>query len=175
MVYRTVVVAVLLAIGSSGALAGPKEKSAAASAVRFEALRKLAGEWVLVGADGKPSEQIASSIRVTASGSVVEETMFPGTDHEMVTMYHLDGADLVLTHYCGYGNQPKMRAEPGKEIGRIVFKYYGGTNMKSEAAAHMHQAVLALLDDNHYHAKWTACQNGKDTHVADLNLVRKAK
>ena len=90
-------------------------------------------------------------------------------------MYHLDGPDLVLTHYCGYGNQPKMRAEQGKETGRIVFKYYGGTNMKSEAAAHMHQAVLSLSVDGHYRAQWTACQDGKDTHTADLNMVRKSK
>ena len=70
---------------------------------------------------------------------------------------------------------PKEKSAAGKETGRILFKYYGGTNMKSEAAAHMHQAVLALPDENHYRAKWTACQNGKDTHIADLNLVRKAK
>ena len=29
----------------------------------------------------------------------------------MVTAYHLDGSDLVLTHYCIANNQPVLRAE----------------------------------------------------------------
>ena len=36
---------------------------------------------------------------------------FPGTGHAMTTVYHLDGRDLVLTHYCMGGNQPRMRAK----------------------------------------------------------------
>src|SRR5690242_19983450 len=76
-----------------------EEKAASVNAQRLEVLKQLAGDWVEVK-DGKPTDKVASSIRVTSGGSTVQETLFPGTDHEMVTMYHLDGADLVLTHYC---------------------------------------------------------------------------
>ena len=38
--------------------------------------------------------------RVTSAGSVVQETMFPGSDHEMVNMYSVDGDKLLMTHYC---------------------------------------------------------------------------
>ncbi len=56
----------------------------------LERLKTLAGEWRghVVTEDGPPAEVVYS---VTAGGSTVTEKLFPGTAHEMVTMYHLDG------------------------------------------------------------------------------------
>jgi hypothetical protein len=31
--------------------------------------------------------------------------------YEMVTVYHLDGKKLVLTHYCSGGTQPRVRSK----------------------------------------------------------------
>ncbi|HUY92931.1 MAG TPA: hypothetical protein VMV10_29645 [Pirellulales bacterium] len=80
-----------------------------------------------------------SSIRVTSAGSAIEETLFPGGDHEMVTMYFIDGDKLLLTHYCALGNQPQMQAEPGEDAKRIAFKFVGATNLKSADELHMHE------------------------------------
>jgi hypothetical protein len=38
--------------------------------------------------------------RVTGAGSAVVETLFPGTPHEMVTVYHARKGVLCMTHYC---------------------------------------------------------------------------
>jgi len=149
-----------------------EEKKAPASPA-FEALKKLAGDWVEVGPDGKPTDKVVTSFRLTAGGSVVQETLFAGTDHEMVTMYHQDGADLVLTHYCAIGNQPRMRAESTKDAGRIVFKCAGGSNLKSESDTHMHHATLTLSGSDRYSAEWIAQQDGKECHKASFNLARK--
>ncbi len=27
----------------------------------------------------------------------------------MITMFHMDGDRLLMTHYCGAGNQPRMK------------------------------------------------------------------
>src|SRR5262249_17717977 len=108
------------------------DKTAPSNAQRFETLKKLAGAWVEVGQDGKATDKVVSSIRVTAAGSAIEERLFPGSDHEMVTLYHLDGDDLVLTHYCSLGNQPRLRAEPGKDVNTIVFTFVSATNLKSK-------------------------------------------
>src|SRR6058998_1207043 len=78
----------------------------------LERLKKLAGTWVAADKDGKPTDQVVSVVRVTAAGSAVHETLFPGQPHEMVSLYHTDGADLVMTHYCSLGNQPRMKADP---------------------------------------------------------------
>jgi hypothetical protein len=151
------------------------EKAAGANAKRFEALKKLAGDWVKVGEDGKPTDKVVSSIRVTSAGNTVQETLFPGSDKEMVTMYHLDGADLILTHYCMLGNQPRMRAEPGKDANTIVFKFISGTNLKSKDQHHMHQATLTFDGKDRFKAVWVSCKEGKPCHTATLDLVRKPK
>jgi hypothetical protein len=63
----------------------------------------------------------------SAGGSVVMETMMAGTDYEMINMYHLDGDDLVLTHYCAGGNQPTMRLDRAKATAtELPFVFTGG-------------------------------------------------
>src|SRR5262245_52474121 len=159
-----------LAVAAS---ARAEEKAAPVNAQRFEALKQLAGDWVEVGKDGKPTDKVVSSIRVTSAGSAVQETLFPGSDHEMVTLYHLDGADLVLTHYCFLGNQPRLRAEPGEEVGKIVFKYVSATNLKSEDDHHINGATFTLDGKDHFKAEWVSCKDGKACHQVKLDLVRK--
>jgi hypothetical protein len=135
----------------------------------------LAGDWVAIGKDGKPTDQVVSSIRVTAAGTAIQETLFPGSAHEMVTMYYMDGADLVLTHYCAMGNQPRMRAEPGKDVNRIVFNFIGGTNLKSDDEQHMHQAAFTIEGKDRFKAEWVACKDGKPCHQVSFDLVRNQK
>jgi hypothetical protein len=73
------------------------EKDAAAAS--FDAVRGLEGTWESdkPGHDGKPMLLV---FKVTANGSVVTETMFPGSQHEMLNTYHMDGDTLMVTHYC---------------------------------------------------------------------------
>ncbi len=164
----------VIALLSVTARLGAAEKASPVNVQRLEALKQLAGDWVALGKDGKPTDKVVSSIRVTSGGHTVQETLFPGTPHEMVTMYHLDGADLVLTHYCMLGNQPHMKAEPGGDVHTIVFKFTGGTNMKSSDEQHMDQATLTLDGKDHFQAEWVGCKDGKSCHQVRFDLVRKS-
>jgi hypothetical protein len=166
-----VVIALLAVAGSSRA----DEDVAPINAQRFEALKRLAGDWVAVGKDGKPTDQVVSSIRVTSGGTAVQETLFPGSDHEMVSMYHLDGADLLLTHYCFLGNQPRLRAEPGTDVNKIVLKFVSATNLKSSDDRHINGATFTLDGPDHFKAEWVSCKDGKACHQVNLDLVRKQK
>jgi hypothetical protein len=170
-VFSLFVVAVMAAVTSSKA--GEPTKSA--NAQRFEALKQLAGDWVAADKDGKPTDKFISSIRVTAAGTAIQETLFPGSDKEMLTIYHLDGADLVLTHYCMLGNQPRMRAEPTGDVNKIAFKFIGGTNLKSNDEHHMHQATLTIAGKDRFTAEWVSCKDGKPCHQVSFKLVRKPK
>src|SRR5262245_31466045 len=95
----------------------------------LEKMKKLAGTWLVADKDGRPTDQVASVIKLTAGGSVVHETLFPGQPQEMVSVYTLDGADLIMTHYCVLGNQPRMKADPKSPANQIVFRFAGGTNL----------------------------------------------
>jgi hypothetical protein len=154
---------------------GADEKAAPVALQQFEALKKLAGDWVEMGKDGKPTDKVVSSIRVTAAGSALQETIFPGSDHEMVTMYHLDGDHLVLTHYCMLGNQPRLRAEPGTEANKIAFKFIGATNLKSTTEHHMREATFTITGPDRFQAEWASSKDGKPCHQVTLDLVRKQK
>jgi hypothetical protein len=173
MKIRVAFPVLVLALAVVTASARAEEKAATVNAQRFEALKKLAGDWVEVGKDGKPTDKLVSSIRVTSAGSAVQETLFPGSDHEMVTMYHLDGADLVLTHYCSLGNQPRLKAEPGGDVNTIVFKFVSATNLKSDDDHHINGATFTLAGKDHFKAAWVSCKEGKTCHQVNLDLVRK--
>jgi hypothetical protein len=76
----------------------------------FERLKTLAGTWQGQAGHGPADQAATVTYRVASGGSVVEETLFPGTPHEMISMYHLVDGQLVMTHYCAMANQPRMRS-----------------------------------------------------------------
>ena len=137
----------------------------------FEALKALAGNW-----EGKTSEHgeqpVAETFRVIAGGSVVLEDMFPGTPHEMMTVYHMDGDRLVLTHYCAIGNQPRMRFEKTGRPGEIRFAFAGGTNLRADRDEHMHEVTIRLAGGR-LESEWVSWKDGARGHAASFALARK--
>jgi hypothetical protein len=162
-----------LVLVAFAATAGADDKATAKAG--FERFKKLAGEWVAVDDQGKATDQIVSVYKLTAAGSTVHETLFPGTDHEMVTVFHLDGSNFVLTHYCAMGNQPHMKADPNSPPNRIDFKFTGGTNLDPAKDMHMHEGSITFVDDNHIEWKWVGYEGGKPSanHQMAVKLVRK--
>jgi hypothetical protein len=126
----------------------------------LEKLKKLAGTWVVADKDGKPTDQVQSIIKVTAGGSAVHETIFPGQPHEMISVYTVEGSDLVMTHYCVLGNQPRMKADPKSPANQIVFQFAGGGNLDPKKDKHMHDATLTIVDNDHFEVNGCAWENG---------------
>ena len=141
----------------------------------LEQMKKLAGTWVAADKDGKPTDQVVSIIKVTSGGSAVVETLFPGQPHEMLSVYTVDGSDLVMTHYCVLGNQPCMKADPNSSAGQIVFRFAGGGNLDPKKDKHMHEATLTIVDNDHIEVKGTGWENGAPAKemCCGLTLVRK--
>lgn len=142
-------------------------------AAKFEKMKKLAGVWQSEGAakDGNPEATVI--YRVVSAGSAVAEYTMPGTDHEMVTMYHLDGDSILATHYCALGNQPRMRSKAGGSSDVLAFDFIDGTNMASPNDMHIHSLTMTFADDDHVTAAWRAYQDGKPSeHSPDFKLAR---
>lgn len=159
---------------AAGAVAGADEASGRTAAEVFEQLKALEGDWV--AAESGPMVDkggLVSRYRVTAAGTALVETEFPGTDHEMVTVYHLDGDSLVLVHYCMAGNQPRMRAT-SFEGGKIHFAFDGGGNLDDpEHQRHMHSAWIELVGPNEVKSEWTEMADGEPALVVPVHIVRK--
>jgi hypothetical protein len=148
---------------------------AAATHPGLERLKKLAGTWVMAGEGGKPTDQVVSVIKVTAGGSAVHETLFPGQPHEMVSVYHRDGADLVMTHFCALGNQPRMKADPNSPPNQIRWQFAGGTNLDPTKDKHMHEGTITFIDDDTIEFSGVCWEGGKpaEGQACQMRLVRK--
>ncbi len=141
----------------------------------LERLKKLAGTWVVADANGNPTDQVMSVVRVTAAGSTVHETLFPGQPHEMVSLYHLDGSDLIMTHYCSLGNQPRMKADPTAPANQLRWLFVGGTNLDPARDKHMHGGTLTIVDADHIEWTGSCWEGGKPCEgpSCQFKLIRK--
>ena len=140
----------------------------------FERFKGLVGDWVALE-DGEMSKKgdLVATYRLTASGTAVVEDIFTGTPHAMTTVYYLDGPDLVLTHYCMEGNQPRMRAKATSSP-RVQFVYDGGTNIDPKHSRHMHQATFEFLGKDEIKSDWSEFAEGKPVMNAVMHLTRKS-
>ena len=168
----------LLVLGLTFSITGEDKQEHAPKGSSNQALEKmktLVGTWVNLDQDGKPTAEIASVIRLTAGGTAIQETLFPGQPHEMVSMYTVDGGDLIMTHYCMLGNQPRMKASPKSTGNKLIFEFVGGSNLDPKKDKHMHSAVLTIVDADHIEVDGTGWENGAPAKemCGGMKLVRK--
>jgi hypothetical protein len=138
----------------------------------FERLKALHGDWI--DADGAFGEKgkVAVTYRVTGGGHTVVETFPVGTPYEMVTVYHLEGDALVLTHYCNQNTQPRMRSS-GLQGTTLAFDYAGGTNIGPQTS-HMHSMRMEFLAADELRATWQNWKAGQlNEPPAPFRVVRK--
>ena len=141
----------------------------------LEKMKTLVGTWVTADKDGKATDEVVSIIKLTAGGSAVHETLFPGQPMEMVSVYTADGENLLMTHYCVLGNQPQMKAEPKSADKEVRFEFVGGSNLDPKKDKHMHAATLKIVDADHIEIEGIAWENGEPCKemCGQLKLARK--
>jgi hypothetical protein len=149
-------------LGLLAALAIPTFAVDNNAAAAFERLKKLAGTWEATTKDGKTARV---TYEVIANGTAVVERDSGDGEHNgsaMETVYHLDGKDLVLEHFCMAGNQPKMRASGyNPQTGEVVFDFVSVGNLSSPAAGYMHNAKFRFVSNDQFAAEWTFFEDGK--------------
>jgi len=136
----------------------------------FDKLKTLVGEWEGKTAEGKDAQV---SYRLVSSGTALMETLGPGGEPEMVTMYTADGKRVAVTHYCSANNQPRMQTAPlSASPQKLDFSYVGATNLASPTAGHMNHLVVSFQDDDHFSQDWTWKEPGKE-QVESMHFTRK--
>lgn len=138
----------------------------------YERFKSLAGTWRAESTKGW-SEEI--TIEVIASGSAVMSTTTfrDAPDRKMVTMYSLDGADLVATHYCEARNQPHLMAtEITADASTIRFTFVRGGNLASRDEGHMDEAIFRFMDDDEFSSQWTFYRDGGKDWMEEIHYRR---
>jgi len=135
----------------------------------FEQIKALAGNWEGMGSDGKT---VDVSFKVMGKGaSVVSEINAPGDN--MVSVFHMDKDRLLITHYCGAGNQPRMKATASSDEKTLTFDFVDGTNIMPSQIGHMQQLIVTMLDPDHHSERWTLKTNDGKEMTENFELQRK--
>jgi hypothetical protein len=140
----------------------------------FDQLKALTGAW-----EGKNEQgtNIEVSFRDFAGGSALMSEIHGHGSENMVSMIHLDGPNrLMLTHYCGSGNQPRMTASASPDGKTITFDFLDATNLATPDAGRMQRVVFTVIDANHHTEQWTYADRGKEMkEFFDLHRSELAK
>lgn len=145
MLPRSLLVAVLLAAGcaSRGAPAAASAWAPVSPSAWADLQQKLVGRWKATLPGGGT---ITATYRVISRGSAMVETFVTASGTETITVYHPDGAQLMLTHYCAQGNQSRLKAVEVSP-GRAVFRFLDATNV-APAQGVMHALEVTMRGDS---------------------------
>lgn len=142
-------------------------------AMLFEPLKALGGSWGMDMQDGNGLQKTAE-FSVTSANSVIREIMFPGHDHEMTNVYHMDGPNLVITHYCAAGNQPRMIATTAQktDAGLVYhFKVDRVSNVREGQHGVMNELIMTLHNDGHVQQDWYATDPATGSRVGPTQFI----
>ncbi|HYE24810.1 MAG TPA: hypothetical protein VEG32_06375 [Clostridia bacterium] len=156
-----VVVCLLLATGALGG-EEPSKPSSVKSTPAWEKLKALSGSWEGFATFGDQKVPSKTSFRVVSDGSAIMNMLDEGGAHEMVTMIHPDRDDLLVTHYCGAHNQPRMKAVSTDGGNSVAFEFKDGTNIGPNDG-HMQKVVFTFDGPDRHTQDWTFTDKGKQS------------
>jgi hypothetical protein len=168
---RILVGSAVLAISAlawAGTKTAPAKDDANATAA-FAKLKNLVGQWEADSDKGK----VTSTYELISNGTaLVEHFNVPG-ESPMLTVYHLDGNHLVLTHYCSAGNQPHMQAEAfDPASNQIRFDFVSAGSMASADDGHMHSVKVNFISPDAFNSDWTFYKDGKPAFTQPVQFRR---
>lgn len=121
----------------------------------FQKLCGLVGQW----RDTDSSTEV--DYRLSANGSVLVETWrWPERNIEALTLYHMDDAQLMATHYCPAGNQPRLLLDASADRSVITFKFHSATNLPDPDVDHNIEFWFKIDSPESFTRSETYTENG---------------
>jgi hypothetical protein len=125
----------------------------------FDQLKTLDGVWQGPATTIPPMPEMQGdimkvSLRTTSLGNaLMHEMTSPKRPDDPITMFYLDGDQLLLTHYCDAGNRPRMTGKVSPDGKTVEFDFVDIAG--STQHGHMHHAKFTLIDADHHSEEWT--------------------
>ena len=145
----------------------------------FALIKSLSGRWQgpFVDPMTKQTSTMEAILHVTSRGnSVVHEmkgagdTDDPSKNDHPVTMMYIDGANLLLTHYCDAGNRPRMAARLSPDGKQVDFDFLDVSGPTTHG--HMQHVRFTFVDSTHHAEQWTWLTPSGKTMSAEMQLQR---
>ncbi|HYM13180.1 MAG TPA: hypothetical protein VEU62_20735 [Bryobacterales bacterium] len=166
---HSLIFAALLLAGTGARAADTNPDAGVDAQAAFARLKSLAGEWQADTSMGKAR----LTYQVIAGGTAVVERETAEQMPEMLTVFHLDGSRLLLTHYCLAGNQPRMEARSfDVKSAELAFRFLDATNLASKDTGHMHNARIRFVDADHVTTSWDFYESGRLKNTETFQYFR---
>jgi hypothetical protein len=123
----------------------------------FDLLKQMEGNWA---GKNQKGDLIQVTFRMTAGGSTLMSEIHGHGPENMITMFHMDGDRLLMTHYCGAGNQPRMKVI-ASDAKSVSFEFFDGTNI-GPGDGHMQHVTFTEPDADHHVEEWVFVDHGKE-------------
>jgi len=135
----------------------------------FNKLTTLTGTW-------KKEDESNSDFRIlfelTANNSVLTETWLRKGKKHSLTVYHLDNDDLIVTHYCPQGNQPRLKLTNNSTPTSLSFSFFDATNLKNIKDSHQHSLSFELSTDENRMIRHESYLSQSSEDASSLALQR---
>jgi hypothetical protein len=141
------------------------------ASVELDLIKSFAGTWEGTVDHGNGPEPVTIHYKITSGGSAVEETIFPGTPMEMITLYYDKGDKLGLTHYCMMQNRPEMKLSSSSE-NKIHLEFDPACGIDPKSEAHMNSLTIIVHGKNSMTHEWTFFENGEAQEISPFKLKR---
>ncbi|MBV9479584.1 MAG: hypothetical protein JO249_02380 [Acidobacteria bacterium] len=105
----------------------------------FATFKSLNGRWA-IESNGK-TLPIEMRYEVGSKESIVIEQF-----GKELSVIYLDGENLLMTHFCNAGNQPRLRLKEGGQPGVLEFEMFDITNLKDASTPHVERIVYKVID-----------------------------
>lgn len=138
----------------------------------FEKLKGLVGHWEGTSKMGEKEMPVTADYTLTSGGTVIEEKLFAGTEHEMTSMYYPEGKAVAMTHYCSMGNRPKMTTKKTTDK-TLTLEMKGTDGIKNAKEMHMHAMQLTWNSPTEITHMWTSFNKGKKADEKTFVLTKK--
>jgi hypothetical protein len=143
MVRRALLLPVVALLGCARAAPSPTLPAASTLGAPAWSLLKhaLPGTWTTPSKGGG----FSVSYELISGGSALVEEWGRGTPHETETVFYPNHTELLLTHFCAQGNQPRLRvAEVTSD--KVVFRFVDVTNRAPEQSMLVERALRFGVD-----------------------------
>ncbi len=165
------IVAVLL-VFTAGVMAGePDHHTPYTGSAEFERLKGLAGHWQGSAMMQGKEQEIQVAYKVTSAGSALVETLSPGSEQEMVSVYYDTGGRPTMTHYCALKNRPNLVMD-SSAADSLHFDFSASTGIDPAKDAHMHALTVRFIDRDNIEEEWVMYQEGKPVEATTFRLHR---
>jgi hypothetical protein len=108
----------------------------------FEVFKSLNGQWAI--SSGGKTLPFRMTYAIASNGSIVTEQF-----GKELSVFYNDNGNLLMTHFCNRGNQPRLKLKAGGAASRYEFDMFDITNLKDPSDDHVHAIIYEIPDPQH--------------------------